>query len=100
MGVNSFLHHRSRFLTNAQSACPLCNEYEEDAVHILLNCPVYYDLPQKYVCALENAPPNDALFKVIMEHNKPLMIQKLSLYIYYALKRGNDHISWTTVVNI
>ena len=29
MGVSSILIHRSRFITNAQSVCPLCNEHEK-----------------------------------------------------------------------
>ena len=38
--------------------------------------------------------------KMVMERNEPLMIHKLSLLIYYDLKRRNDYISETVVVNI
>ena len=100
MGVSSILIHRSRFITNAQSVCPLCNGHEEDEIHFLLHCPVYYDLRQKYLCVPKNISPNYTLFKMVMERNEPLMIHKLSLFIYYALKRRNDYVSGTVVVNI
>ena len=68
-------------------------------MHFLLHCPVYYGLRQKYLCVPENLFPNYALFKMVMERNKPMMIHKLSLFIYNALKRRGDYISGTVVVN-
>ena len=100
MRVSSILIHRSIFISNAQSVCPLCNEYEEDEMHFLLHSPVYYDQRQKYLCVPEHVSPNYALFKMVMKRNEPLMIHKLSLFIYYALKRRNDYISGIVVVNI
>ena len=47
----------------------------------------------------KNLFPNYALFKMVMERNKPMMIHKLSLFIYNALKRRGDYISGTVVVN-
>ena len=61
--VSSILINRSRFINNAhQSTCPLCNKYEENEIHLLLHCPVYYDLRQKYLCVLENVSPNYAFY--------------------------------------
>ena len=100
MGVSSIFSHRSRFTPHADTLCPLCNEYEEDDIHFLLHCPVYYDLRQKYLHIQENIPPNQDLFQVIMARNEPMLIQKLSLYIYYALKRRNDYIIETDILNI
>ena len=100
LGVSSILIHRSRFSTNALPVCPLCNGHEEVEMHFLLHCPVYYDSRQKYLCVPENVSPNYALFKMVMERNEPLMIHKLSLFIYYALTRRNDYISGTVIENI
>ena len=47
------------------------------------------------ICVPENVSPSYALFKMAMERNGPLMIHKLSFFIYYALKQKNDYISGT-----
>ena len=62
---------------------------DEDEINFVLHCLVYYDLRQQYLCVPENVSPNYALFKMVMERNEPLMIHKLSIYIYYVLKRNN-----------
>ena len=78
----------------------LMHEHEEDEIHFYYLIPVYYDLRQKYLCVPENVSPNYALFKIVMERNEPLMIHKLSIFIYYVSKGRNDYISGTVVVNI
>ena len=100
MGVSNILSHRTRFNTHVQIVCPLCIECEEDDVHFLLQCPVYYDLRLKYLFDRGNTPPNLNLFQLIMQCDEEMSIKKLSLYLYYAFKRRNVNIDEGNIVNI
>ena len=83
-GVNEMRANRRFVNPQANRKCPFCVE-DEDEKHVLLICPTYKDLREKYISkywvTLNNVTVKDLLGSVNQD-----MVREVAIFIYYALE--------------
>ena len=86
LGVSQLRPHRLRFARNTEAdlACPFCNNEIESEIHFILSCPMYNDLRDKYIPRKYVRCPS--LFKLSMlfaSENKYLQL-RLATFLHKA----------------
>ena len=66
--------------------CPICNQEEENEMHILFKCPCYNYLRQKYIS--KHWPNNNfTSLKDILSTQEEDKLKDLSMFLFYSMKR-------------
>jgi len=86
-GITDMYIHKYRYqAAPLQDICPLCNEEEEDEVHLLLRCPGLYDLRMKYIVP-HVYPIDEDPISQLLASQECSTIRAVAMYLYYALRR-------------
>ncbi|MEW8548219.1 MAG: reverse transcriptase family protein [Candidatus Thiodiazotropha sp.] len=102
LNIRKFRHTLSMFRTSSHSLeievgrhhgrprnerfCKLCKTGVEDEAHMLLYCPVYDSLRQKYLSPKYCNLPNMNKFNILMSSRSETSIHAVAAYLYYAFK--------------
>ena len=78
---------RCRNIERTLRICKLCdNNQVESEFHFLLICPLYSDIRQKYLSKYYYTWPTLNKFRMLMNTNSRVKLNKLALYIFHANK--------------
>ena len=85
-GILDIQTNKARFDETISLKCPTCKQEPEDELHLLLRCPSYSYLRQKYIH--KHWPSTDNLkLSVLLNTQENNELKDLSMYIYYCMKR-------------
>ena len=71
---------RRQFSLDQNKSCVLCNVIESEH-HFIYDCPLYYDLRQKYLSSITH------FYVDVLKTGCTYSVRKLSLYLFHALRR-------------
>ena len=85
-GVSVINVHTCRYkkVTNAELLCPLCKKSIEDEIHLLLTCPVLYDLRKKLIPRKFYANPCLFRFSLLMASEHEKTVRGVALFLHKA----------------
>ena len=91
-GVSPFNAHKHRYsLTDESRACPFCPLKKEDEEHVLLDCPKYSEIRERYV-ALDlvcNVPVDRKVISLLSSKNNEVLID-LGKFLFLAWKKREE----------
>ena len=88
-GVNELRANRRFMNPQANRKCPFCLE-DEDEIHVLLNCPTYRNLRNKYIGKFW-ITLNNITLKDLLANDNPEIVRGIAFFIFYALELRSKH---------
>ena len=88
-GVNELRANRRFVNPQANRGCPFC-AVDEDEMHILVVCPVYRELRNKYIMRFWITLNNVSLRDLVGNENQEI-VRGVATFIYYALELRDRH---------
>ena len=82
-GVNELRANRRYVNPQANRQCPYCTE-DEDEMHILVVCPTYRELREKYITKYW-VTLNNVTLKDLVENENQDIVRGVATFVYYAL---------------
>ena len=90
LGVSPFNAHKNRYAHEEISQhCPFCVGCREDEVHVVMHCPMYADLRNRYI-SLQNACDAQRQVVLLLKCKDEETTVRLAKFLYLAWRRRTE----------
>ena len=90
LAIESGRWHKPQPISYVDRKC-LCCDVLEDEYHFILECPLYCQLRNKYICKYYYTRPNVPKFIDLMQSENVKVNRNLAMYIHYAFDVRNKY---------